>query len=87
MKTAKKLKRYTRRTDAAMTAYGAAAKTPNEPIDTLLNDFLTDMLHRYEADPNGMSKYDDPDPDPVEWLRGIVRDAVDDYETERRDAF
>lgn len=75
-------KRYKRRTEAALKAYGVAAKS-NAPDETRLVDFLADMLHRYEADPSALT---DPsyggDPDPVAWLRSCVASAVNHYSAE-----
>lgn len=77
-------KRYKKRTDAALTAYGLAADAPNEPLETNLIDLLADMLHRYAADPDAIRQHrlDEPAPDPETWVHDVVRSAINHYRYE-----
>lgn len=76
-------KNYVRLTDAAINAYGAAAKQRDEPIEDNFIDLLTDLLHRYAANPAAVTGQEPPPADPTQWLAGLVETASGHFRREQ----
>lgn len=72
--------RRRRQAKTALDAYGVAAQMQSEPMEALVTDLLSDVLHLVGATPH----YLDPDEpsDPVEWLVRQLDRAVTHYRAE-----